>query len=223
MRTRTDDQNARLPLVGNTERQRGSQHSALGDNLLPCDGEAFLITDAMPPAAADRLFAALRDGIAWRAETALVMGRRIALPRLTAWYGEAAYTYSGIRNAPAPWIADLLVVKAIAERCADAGFNAVLCNLYRDGRDSVSWHADDEQAMGERPVIASISLGAVRRFQLRHKARRELTVALDLPHGCCLVMAGATQRHWLHQLPKTARPVGPRVNLTFRNCRLDAA
>jgi alkylated DNA repair dioxygenase AlkB len=223
MRTRTDDQNAWLPFIGDAERHAGSQHNARRANLLPCDGEAFLVADAIPLAEADRLVAALREGIAWRAETALVMGRRIALPRLTAWYGEAAYTYSGIRNAPAPWIPELLTLKAIAERCAGTDFNSVLCNLYRDGRDSVSWHADDEPAMGERPVIASISLGAVRRFQLRHKACRQLTVVLDLPHGSCLVMAGATQRHWLHQLPKTARPVGPRVNLTFRNCRLDTA
>jgi len=208
MRTRTDEQNARLPLPGD------------GRPLLPRDGEAFLVAHAMPPAAADRLFAKLLEAVAWRAETALVMGRRIALPRLTAWYGEAGYTYSGIRNAPAPWLPELLAVKAVAERCAGAGFNAVLCNLYRDGRDSVSWHADDEPAMG--PLIASVSLGAVRRFQLRHRAERGLRVALDLPHGSCLVMAGATQRHWLHQLPKTARPVGPRINLTFRLCRPEA-
>jgi alkylated DNA repair dioxygenase AlkB len=223
MRTRTDEQDAR-PLTGDAGPHAGSQHTGNGGgadaagNLLPCDGEAFLIADAIPPPEADRLFAALLHAIAWRAETALVMGRRIALPRLTAWYGDAAYTYSGIRNAPAAWIPELLAVKAIAERCAGAGFNSVLCNLYRDGRDSVSWHADDEPAMGDAPVIASISLGAVRRFQLRHKAERALTVALDLPHGSCLVMAGATQRRWLHQLPKTARPVGPRINLTFRYC-----
>lgn len=190
-----------------------------GRNLLPRDGEAVLIEAAISPTDADRLFARLMDAIDWRSETALVMGRRIALPRLTAWYGEAAYTYSGIRNDPAPWTDDLLEVKAVAERYADTSFNSVLANLYRDGRDSVSWHADDEPAMGEFPVIASISLGAVRRFQLRHKTMRALTVAVDLPHGSCLVMAGATQRCWLHQLPKTARAVGPRINLTFRHCR----
>ena len=219
MPTRTDDRNAQLPLFA-AARPRAANRP---DNLLPCDGEAFLIADAIAPADADPLFAALLHAVAWRAETALVMGRRIALPRLTAWYGDAAYTYSGIHNVPSPWIAELLELKAVAERCAGASLNSVLCNLYRDGRDSVSWHADDEPAMGERPVIASISLGAVRRFQLRHRLRRALTVALDLPHGSCLVMAGATQRHWLHQLPKTARPVGPRINLTFRYCRPAAA
>lgn len=188
-------------------------------NLLPRDGEAVLIEAAFPPADADRLFSRLMETIDWRSEVALVMGRRIALPRLTAWYGEAAYTYSGIRNDPAPWTADLLEIRATAERCAGTGFNSVLANLYRDGHDSVSWHADDEPSLGDRPVIASISLGAVRRFHLRHKAVRALTVAVDLPHGSCLVMAGATQRCWVHQLPKTARPIGPRINLTFRQCR----
>ena len=189
------------------------------ENLLPRDGDALLFEAAFVPADADRLFASLGASISWRSEMALVMGRRIALPRLTAWYGEAAYTYSGIRNDPAPWTDDLLEAKAVAERCAGAGFNSVLANLYRDGGDSVGWHADDEPAMGDTPVIASISLGAVRRFRLRHKTVPGLSVALDLPHGSCLVMAGATQRCWLHQLPKTTRPVGPRINLTFRRCQ----
>jgi alkylated DNA repair dioxygenase AlkB len=188
-------------------------------NLLPQDGDVFLIEGAIARRDADRLFASLRDSLDWRSEVALVMGRRVALPRLTAWYGEVAYAYSGIRNAPAAWTDELLEIKAIAESCAETSFNSVLANLYRNGRDSVSWHADDEPSMGEFPVIASISLGAARRFQLRHKRERTVRVAIDLPHGSCLVMAGATQQHWLHQLPKTARAVGPRVNLTFRRCQ----
>lgn len=187
-------------------------------NVLPKDGEAFLVAAAFPPGEADRLYDRLPGSLAWRSETALVMGRRIALPRLTAWYGEGAYTYSGIRNDPAPWTDELLDAKAVAERLAGTCFNSVLANLYRDGRDSVSWHSDDEPTMGECPLIASLSFGAVRRFQLRHKTDRALRIALDLPHGSCLVMAGVTQRYWVHQVPKTARPVGPRINLTFRRC-----
>ena len=99
--------------------------------------------------------------------------------------------------------------------CHSCPFNSVLINLYRDGRDSVSWHADDEPVLGRNPVIASISLGAVRRFRFRHRASGE-TVSVDLPHGSCLVMRAETQHHWVHMLPKTARPVGPRINLTFR-------
>jgi alkylated DNA repair dioxygenase AlkB len=184
-------------------------------NLLPCDGEAFLFEGACAPAEADRLFDALLAITPWRQETATVMGRRVPIPRLTAWHGEAGYVYSGIRMAPAPWNAPLLELRALAERLGGRPFNSVLLNLYRDGRDSVSWHADNEPGLGREPVIASISLGAVRRFQLRHRRRKE-RLGLDLPHGSCLIMAGATQHHWLHQLPKTARPVGPRINLTFR-------
>ena len=184
-------------------------------NLLPCDGAVFLYPDALLQADADRLFAELRGGIAWRQEVATLMGRRVAIPRLTAWHGAAGYVYSGIRLTPAPWTPPLLELKALAEQLAGQPFDSVLLNLYRDGRDSVSWHADNEPGLGRDPVIASLSLGAVRRFQLKHRRRPE-RLTLDLPHGSCLVMAGATQHHWLHQLPKTARPVGPRINLTFR-------
>jgi alkylated DNA repair dioxygenase AlkB len=184
-------------------------------NLLPCDGAVFLYPDALPQAAADRLFAELRGAIEWRQEVATLMGRRVAIPRLTAWHGAAGYVYSGIRMTPAPWTPPLLELKALAEALAGQPFDSVLLNLYRDGRDSVSWHADNEPGLGRDPVIASLSLGAVRRFQLRHRRGPE-RLTLDLPHGSCLIMAGATQHHWLHQLPKTARPVGPRINLTFR-------
>ncbi len=184
-------------------------------NLLPADGIAFLYRDALAPAVADRLFEALGEQIDWRQEVATVMGRRLPIPRLTAWHGAAGYVYSGIRMAPAPWTCALLELKGIAETLAGQPFNSVLLNLYRDGRDSVSWHADNEQGLGQNPVIASFSLGAVRRFQLKHRRSGE-RVAMDLPHGSCLVMAGATQHHWLHQLPKTAQGVGARINLTFR-------
>jgi alkylated DNA repair dioxygenase AlkB len=146
------------------------------------------------------------------------MGRRVLIPRLTAWHGAAGYVYSGIEMTPAPWNEPLLEIKAVAEAWAGQAFNSVLLNLYRDGRDSVSWHADNEPGLGRDPVIASVSLGAMRRFQMKHR-RREARVALDLRSGSCLVMAGATQHHWLHQVPKTSRPVGPRINLTFRAMR----
>jgi alkylated DNA repair dioxygenase AlkB len=185
-------------------------------NLLPRDGLSFLVAEALSGADADRLLRTLLDGIAWRQEEAVLMGRRLPVPRLTAWHGEAGYAYSGISHPPQAWTPPLLELRALAERLAGASFNSVLLNLYRDGRDSVSWHADNEASLGPEPVIASFSLGAVRRFQLRHRAEKSLKVAVDLPHGSCLVMAGATQRCWLHQLPKTAAPVGPRVNLTYR-------
>jgi alkylated DNA repair dioxygenase AlkB len=187
-------------------------------SLLPCEGEVFLLEDAIGRADADRLLDVLMDSIAWRQEEAAIMGRRVAIPRLTAWHGEAGYVYSGIRMSPMSWNAPLLELKAVAEACTGEPFNSVLLNLYRDGRDSVSWHADNEPGLGRNPVIASISLGATRRFQLKHRRRAE-RVAIDLHHGSCLIMAGATQHHWLHQLPKTARPIGPRINLTFRRMK----
>ena len=184
-------------------------------NLLPCDGIVRLYEDALAEADALRLFEQLMAVTPWRQEIATVMGRRVPIPRLTAWHGAAGYVYSGIRMAPAPWNAPLLEIKAAAKACAGQAFNSVLLNLYRDGRDSVSWHADNEPGLGRNPIIASISLGAARRFQMRHRQRDE-RLALDLPPGSCLVMAGPTQHHWLHQVPKTSRAVGPRINLTFR-------
>ena len=187
-------------------------------NLLPCDGALRLHEAVLAEAAAARLFAQLMTITPWRQEIATVMGRRLPIPRLTAWHGAAGYVYSGIRMTPAPWNPPLLEIKAVAEACAGRAFNSVLLNLYRNGRDSVSWHADNEPGLGRNPVIASVSLGATRRFQMKHR-RRDERLALELPPGSCLVMAGATQHHWLHQVPKTGRPVGPRINLTFRAMR----
>jgi alkylated DNA repair dioxygenase AlkB len=157
----------------------------------------------------------LIDTIPWRAETAQLFGRELAVPRLTAWFGDAAYSYSGIlhRSAPFPEIVERL--RKRAEVLSGASFNAVLLNLYRTGRDSVGWHSDHEAGLGECPTIASLSLGGTRRFQLRHRQTRE-TITLELRTGDWLVMAGRTQRFWVHQVPKTASPIDPRVNLTFR-------
>ena len=145
--------------------------SARADNLLSCDGIVRLHEDALAAADARRLFEELMAVTPWRHEIATVMGRRVPIPRLTAWHGAAGYVYSGIRMTPAPWNQPLLEIKAVAEACAGQAFNSVLLNLYRDGRDSVSWHADNEPGLGRNPVIASISLGATRRFQMKHRQR----------------------------------------------------
>lgn len=193
----------------------GSEPSG-GANLLPRDGVAWLVPAALDPAAADAAFARLHDRIEWQRQHVRIMGRTVPLPRLTAWYGDAGYAYSGLANAPRPWLPELRALADMAERIAGARFDGVLANLYRDGRDSVAWHADDEPELGNDPVIASLSLGAVRRFKLRHRAERSLVIDLDLPHGSLLVMGSGVQLHWRHALPKTSRPVGPRLNLTFR-------
>jgi alkylated DNA repair dioxygenase AlkB len=184
---------------------------------VPRDGIVRLFPAAVPAAAA--MLERLLPAIDWRQDEARIMGRTVALPRLTAWYGDAGYRYSGIDNPPRPWLPLLLELKGIAERLAEARFNSVLLNLYRDGRDGMGWHSDDERPLGAEPVIASLSFGATRRFRLKHKTRPDLVLALDLPPGSCLIMAGTLQHHWRHALPKTARPVGPRVNLTFRLIR----
>jgi alkylated DNA repair dioxygenase AlkB len=186
----------------------------MASNLLAKDGEAYLFENVVE--APERVLARLTDAVAWRQERARIMGREVALPRLTAWYGDAGYHYSGVDNPPRPWLDELAPLKATAERLAGVTFNAVLLNLYRDGADSVSWHRDAEPALGPDPIVASLSLGAVRRFKLRHRRDKHLRVNLDLSAGSCLVMGPGSQLHWLHALPKTARPVGPRLNLTFR-------
>ena len=153
------------------------------------------------------------------AEEVVVFGRRVIQPRLTAWYGDpgCAYAYSGIRLEPSPWSATLRDLKARIEAATAEAFNSVLLNYYRDERDSVGFHSDDEPELGPRPVIASLSLGAERVFVMRHKSDRKLPpVRLTLASGSLLLMKGDTQRHWQHGVPKEARPCGARVNLTFR-------
>jgi alkylated DNA repair dioxygenase AlkB len=163
--------------------------------------------------ARDALWHHLLADIDWRQER----GRFGPTPRLTAWHADdgITYRYSGITHIATPWTPPLWQLKERLQSVLRAPFNSVLLNRYRDGRDSMGWHADDEPELGVNPVIASISLGAVRRFRLRHTASRE-TIALDLADGSLLVMAGTTQHHWQHSLAKTAKLCGERINLTFR-------
>lgn len=185
-------------------------------NLLPTDGELYLFERAIPAETADRMLKVLNTSLTWRQDHARIAGREVALPRLTAWYGDRGYRYSGVDNKPQRWNPNLLDLKDCAEKLAGRPFNSMLANLYRDGRDSMGWHADAEKPLGRDPVIASISLGSTRRFQLKHRLDKGQRLSLDLTHGSCLVMAGSLQHHWLHQVPKTSKPVGTRINLTFR-------
>jgi alkylated DNA repair dioxygenase AlkB len=183
---------------------------------IPLRDDGFLLYDPafLPRAEADLLLADLLERVPWKQEG----GRGRLFPRLTAWYGDpgVVYSYSGVTHEPLPWMATLLDVKTRIEHVADARFNSLLLNRYRDGRDSVGMHADDEPELGANPIIGSISLGAVRRFVLRHKTGGE-RLALELPHGSLLVMTGTSQHHWLHGIPKTSKPVGQRINLTYRH------
>ena len=159
----------------------------------------------------------LLQQINWKQESIKLFGKETAMPRLTAWYGEKAYTYSGLENKPAPWIPVLLQLKEQVEQATGNSYNSVLLNLYRTGHDSMGWHSDDEAELGQAPAIASLSFGGERRFAFRHRFRKELaSVRLALPSGSLLLMQGPTQHFWQHSIPKTAKTVQPRINLTFR-------
>jgi alkylated DNA repair dioxygenase AlkB len=181
-------------------------------------GAVVLHEGWLDPGAASELFAGLRDEIAWRQERIRIHGREHLQPRLVAWFGdpEASYTYSGLTLAPEPWSPRLASLRAKVERDTGAAFNSVLCNLYRNGEDSMGMHADDERELGANPVIASVSLGVTRRFVMRHVKNADERLDLDLPGGSLLVMGGTTQHFWRHGVPKQRTVAVSRINLTFR-------
>jgi alkylated DNA repair dioxygenase AlkB len=167
---------------------------------------------------ADQLFAVLREEIVWEQHELTLYGRTRPTPRLTAWIGDSAYRYSGIVNEPAPWPEVLAKLRERLRKELGVGFNSCLANLYRDGTDSVGYHSDDEAELGPRPTIASISLGDRRPFVLRHRTTGERW-SWNLGRGDLLVMRDESQSDYAHAVPKTSRPVGPRMNLTFRHFR----
>jgi alkylated DNA repair dioxygenase AlkB len=169
-------------------------------------------------AEAAALFAQLLHTVEWEVHRIRLFGRLVDSPRLSCWIGDtdASYRYSGTRFAPHPWPAALLPLRARLAAETGVAFNSVLANRYRDGRDAMGWHSDDEKELGPQPLIASLSLGATRRFALRHRQEPALRQALELTSGGLLLMGGETQRLYRHALPRTARPVGERINLTFR-------
>jgi len=161
----------------------------------------------------------LIDEIAWRSEKIVMWGRRVPQPRLTAWYGDAgaSYAYSGLQLDPLPWTPLLHDIKTRVEAAVGARFNSVLLNYYRDHRDSIGFHSDDEPVLGEQPIIASLSLGEERSFIMKHKHSTAIEpVRRRLASGSLLLMRGETQRRWRHGIPKESGPCGPRVSLTFR-------
>jgi alkylated DNA repair dioxygenase AlkB len=180
------------------------------------DAEIVLHRSVLADPAAEMLFYNLCETTPWRQDKIEIFGTKHDLPRLQQWYGESIYTYSGIQMSPLPWTCDLQDVKREVERLLGLSFNSCLANLYRNGEDTVGWHADDEPELGDAPVIASVSLGVERDFVLRHKRLRDCKRTIALPHGSLLVMSGATQRNWEHSLPRRKGVEQARVNLTFR-------
>lgn len=179
------------------------------------DGELALLPQLELALPNSEVLARLIGETAWRAETVTVYGKRHLQPRLTAWHGEARYRYSGLTLEPLPFSPLLEQIRAAVEAATGRRFNSVLLNYYRNERDSMGMHSDDEPELGLAPAIASLSFGATRSFILRHK-RSKRTVKLDLTDGSLLLMGGALQRNWLHGVNRQARPAGARINLTFR-------
>jgi alkylated DNA repair dioxygenase AlkB len=186
-------------------------------NLLPCDGFADYYGKILSAADAKHYLDGMLNNIAWRNDEAVIFGRHIITKRKVAWYGDETYSYaySGKTRDALGWTLELLELKAIVERIVGRSFNSCLLNLYHSGQEGMAWHSDDEKTLKPDGAIASLSLGAERKFAFRHRKLRE-TVSLRLEAGSLLVMHGPTQTNWMHSLPKTAKVQQPRVNLTFR-------
>jgi alkylated DNA repair dioxygenase AlkB len=163
-------------------------------------------------------FKTLLNTVEWQKDTITVFGKTYLQPRLTALYAsnKLSYTYSNITMHPKPFTKELLEIKDAIEKVIDAKFTTCLANLYRNGQDSNGWHADNEKELGNKPIIASVTFGAERIFHFKHKYEPNLKTKIILNHGSLLLMKGDTQKNWLHQLPKTKRKIGERINLTFR-------
>ena len=186
-------------------------------NLLPRDGEAIYFGPLCTANEADELFAALMEEIDWQHDRVKLYGREIVTKREVAWHGDAAfqYTYSHNTKTALPWTPTLQNIKQMVEAESADSFNCCLLNLYHSGEEGMAWHADDEKELLPYGAIASVSLGAPRRFVFRHKADKEKAEIL-LAHGSLLLMRGTTQSHWEHSLPVMKRANGARINLTFR-------
>jgi alkylated DNA repair dioxygenase AlkB len=183
------------------------------------DGEVYYLSELQLARARDSILNELICDTPWQQEDLVVWGKTFAQPRLVAWYGDRGndYTYSGIKLTSLPWTDLLLEIRKRVETVTAASFNSVLLNYYRDNRDSMGFHSDDEPELGQRPVIASLSLGEERTFVLKHRTNKlAKPIRLRLASGSLLLMKGDTQRFWKHGIAKESRPCGPRINLTFR-------
>lgn len=195
-----------------TPSDNSSFYHAISDGLIHYSPQFLKKSEA------DELFKLFEKEINWKQESMNMYGKKIDFPRLTAWYGDKdrPYSFSGITLQPNEWTEELKDLQHRLNNLCETHFNSLLLNLYRNGKDSISWHQDAEKELGTNPIIASISLGATRRFHLRRKDDYSNKLHFDLGHGSLLIMAGATQHHWQHALLKTNNQLKPRINLTFR-------
>jgi len=186
-------------------------------NLLAHGGEVYYYGPILRADDADRYFDSLMTGIDWRRDTAIMFGRKITTKRKVAWYGDEPfqYAYSGVSRTALPWMPALAELKSLIETESGETYNSCLLNLYHDGSEGMDWHSDDEKDLEPNGAIASLSLGAERKFAMKPADGGE-SWSMMLAHGSLLIMAGATQDNWRHRLPTTKRVFGPRINLTFR-------
>ncbi len=196
------------------------------------DAKIVFIEHFFTPSVSDRFLEDLTLNLDWKQGEIRLFGKPVLEPRLSAWYGDEGktYIYSGKKQEPLPWQESLLLIKTDIEIYLQkalpndflisknkATFNSVLCNLYRNGNDSMGWHQDNERALGINPLIVSLNFGESRRFLFRRKDNNTIKHELLLTHGSLLIMAGAMQHHWQHAVPKEPRRTQQRINLTFRH------
>jgi alkylated DNA repair dioxygenase AlkB len=186
-------------------------------NILPCDGIANYYGEILDNIDSDNYFDRLFQELAWRPDQAVIFGKHIETKRKVAWYADHpfSYTYSNITKSALPWTPNLLMLKNLVEEHTQETYNSCLANLYHDGSEGMAWHSDGEKDLKKNGAIASLSLGAERKFSFKHKLSKEV-ISLSLQAGSLLVMKGVTQQHWLHRLPPTTTVKQPRINLTFR-------
>ena len=182
------------------------------------DGELYYNRFFFNNIESKKYFNILRKEIQWQQDNIKIFGKIYPQPRLTALYANnnKSYSYSNITMHPTLFTPTLFEIKSKIEKQINLNFTSCLLNLYRDGNDSNGWHADNEKELGLNPTIASLSFGAERIFQMKHRNSKKEKVKINLTNGSLLVMKGRTQHHWLHQIPKTKKEVGERINLTFR-------
>jgi alkylated DNA repair dioxygenase AlkB len=194
------------------------------ERLPLANADVSLMRDVPMPLPYERLLKRLREETVWRQEQVRLYGKTHDQPRLVAWYGDSGmrYDYSGISLSPLPWTDLLSSIRREVELLTESTFNSVFLNLYRNHRDSMGFHADDERELGPEPCIASLSFGATREFVFKHKRDlKQQTYKVPLAAGDLLLMKGKTQQFWKHGILKQTTPCGPRVNLTFRTIYRD--